>query len=899
MTFLDKFIVNSKTLAAACLISSLSSCGSDENPENDSDSLTSSASRVFCENDQSGGSCVPDVIEQFKRLALRPEALGFNLGTSPEPEQCKHYQGLARRNGVGIPYLFVSRSGNEPDGIAGAGCSDSDDPGNLLIVRMGSRDTNGERLRSNRLARNWDIDGSDKSHPTIPSLQWPTPPDSEDKVVKTIAFDGNNGWPAYGHPGGMQLIGDVLVIPLETPYDEALSENSILFVDVSDPETPVPLSHYNPGASSEFSAGLVGITPVQNADGGCCNYLMLITGKKNKEVRLYQSLPNADGDITDLTASDLDWQLIKVLTESSIESCLGGPDWHTGLGDGHQSLNFVRQEDLNGPLFLIGGRNTTLLPSGSDYLDLYRVHIDSQGNPDNCLLTLEESTHVTSKPIIGGGDSANFAAAGGIYVSPSGELIVYSTEYENDGPWTLESDGSPGRQTVRFAEWRHREMVRPSSPTLSVGITTDKLLVVDEGSDISLFALGRPPITKAWLQLFEDDDLGHTLPGLGDKDDWLAVDYVDWNKDNFDDFRKLHYSDDAGSWRWFAHNSCTIRANDDDFGDSNFPGRYSRTLLGTGQVEAESDLDSVANDDGDFSLDDELTSMQFFANCDSYYETSILVTWDLDGDGNYEASGNNPTFSAYALDGPTTITLSARAEHPTDITELGRSEPIPVRLQINNVAPTIQSFALVDSSEAEIGVDIPFALVGLDVVARASFTDPGLADTHTAAVNWGDGINDLSSDFSEFNSSTAGVMGFLSQNHSYSSKGIYNINIEVVDDDGGSVQSTTSVTVVSAAEALGTFLIEVDALIATETDPDAIKELRDARDSIDGNNSGKASNGALDKLNRDLFQAALVKLRHAMASLIQAEMESTTDFSGLKVLLRLTSESIELSILSA
>jgi hypothetical protein len=61
-------------------------------------------------------------------------------------------------------------------------------------------------------------------------------------------------------------------------------------------------------------------------------------------------------------------------------------------------------------------------------------------------------------------------------------------------------------------------------------------------------------------------------------------------------------------------------------------------------------------------MDDEITSMQFFSNCESYYNANIAVSWDFDGDKNYETNGDNPLFSAYALDGPTTIILNARAE---------------------------------------------------------------------------------------------------------------------------------------------------------------------------------------------------------------------------------------------
>jgi hypothetical protein len=845
-----------------------------------------------CEIDRSGITCVPNVVDQFNKLALRPEALGFNLGNSPEPEQCKHYQGLARRNGAGVPYLFVSRSGNEPDGVGGANCTDSDDPGNLLIVRLGSRDTNGERLRSNRLVRNWDIDGADRRHPQDPTFPWPTPPDSADRTVRTILFDGTDGWPAYGHLGGLQLIGDVLAIPLEARYDPGLSENSILFVDVSDPEHPLRLSEYDPGTGSEFSAGLVGITPVLSASGECCQYLMLITGKKNKEVRLYKSLPTGSSDDTDLAAPDLDWLFVDSWTESEIETCLGGPDWHTGLGDAHQNLNFVREGSIEGALFLIGGRNTTALPSGSDYLDLYRVHVDAQGNPANCLLTLESSKNVTSKPIIGGGDSANLAAASSVYVSPSGELLVYSTEYENDGPWTQLPDGDAGRRSVRFSEWRHRQMVRPQSPTLKPGIAAGGPYEVEEGDTVTLNAAGAAAITQAWLQLFEDDGLGLSLPGLVDKDDWLAVDYADWQEDNFDDFRKLHYSDDAGSWRWFAHQGCTMRANDDDFGDGNFPGRYSRTLYGTGQVKVESDLDSVANDAGDFSMDDEITSMQFFPDCDAYYGASIAIAWDFDGDNHFETGGDNPVFDAATLDGPDTVTLQARAEHPTDPTSLGRSDAIPVQIQIINVAPTIGFLAIADVYGNEIGVDVLFTLTNVPVTAQAGFNDPGLADTHTATLAWGDGSIDSSADFDQFTDATGGIDGQLSQRHAYSTEGDFSVQLSVLDDDGGLVQALQTITVVSAIGALGSVLEQLDNLIDSSTDNGVISALNQARNAIDGNNMGKASNGALDKLEADRLQAALVKIGRAIEALIRAEDSSAQSLDDLKNALGLAAESI-------
>jgi len=75
-----------------------------------------------------------------------------------------------------------------------------DVPGNLLTVRMDSRDKFGERMRSNRLERDRDLAD--------------TPPELEDTTVAFITFNGET-WPNYSHPGGMQLWGDVLAIAME------------------------------------------------------------------------------------------------------------------------------------------------------------------------------------------------------------------------------------------------------------------------------------------------------------------------------------------------------------------------------------------------------------------------------------------------------------------------------------------------------------------------------------------------------------------------------------------------------------------------------------------------------------------------------------------------------------
>lgn len=101
---------------------------------------------------------------------------------------------MARSEGTGTPYLFITRSGNDTPTCVFC----DDEPGNLIVVKMNSRDTNGERMRTNRLIRDWVPYFIEGGSP----IPWTKPPDPRDRVVKIITFDGQNGFSAYRHPGG-------------------------------------------------------------------------------------------------------------------------------------------------------------------------------------------------------------------------------------------------------------------------------------------------------------------------------------------------------------------------------------------------------------------------------------------------------------------------------------------------------------------------------------------------------------------------------------------------------------------------------------------------------------------------------------------------------------------------
>ncbi|MDH3980172.1 MAG: PKD domain-containing protein [Gammaproteobacteria bacterium] len=745
---------------------------------------------------------VPDVINQFGALSVRADALGFSIGISPDPSASKHYQGIVRSHGRGTPYFFVSRSET-------SGPCEGSQPGNLLTVRMASRDRHGERLRSNRIRKDKDTDD--------------TPPPASDVNVGTVTFNGTNGWPHYGHPGGMDRVGDVLVVPLERPCGGQEPEGKILFIDVSNPEAfiPVPDPPFcppfcgNPDSSlilSEFdnvpfTPGLVSVTPQANG-----RYLMLMTGGNNVRLMIYESMPTEEDGSTDLRSPDLDWIEKDLWFHVEDEVDLGttgfcdlavdlrqfcGFDWPSfGAFAGcilegkcnhpHQTLHFLREGGIDGDLYLVGIRN----PGGgagtgaqdTDLIDLYRVEWEGTSEEPEFKLRWVMTRHLVAKPTKGGTDLANFAAASAIYVSPSGELLLYATEHDNDGP-----KDSRGVGTVKAGEWRHHDMVRRGSPTYNPTPVTEDPFEVDEGADITLQGQADPPITRAWVELYEDD---------GFTNESIVIDYEDWGLDDFDDFGVFGFSDDASSWRWFAPIGCTIRVNDDDFSDGNFPGKFTRTLEGVGEVRAAPDLWFVRNDDGASNMNDELTSAQFFADCDTYYHTptDYELSWDLDRDGFFETFEETPVYSAAGLDGPDVIMLPIKATHLPD----ALSGTSAAQINVVNVAPVIESLSITDSAGRELGVDVLTAPAGRQVRLEALFTDPGIPDTQTATIDWGDGTLEPSTSFDQFSDANGGVTGRARHSHIYTNAGIYDVILVVEDDDGGQNQSTRQIEIVAA-----------------------------------------------------------------------------------------------------
>jgi streptogramin lyase len=148
----------------------------------------------------------------------------------------------------------------------------------------------------------------------------------------------------------------------------------------------------------------------------------------------------------------------------------------------------------------------------------------------------------------------------------------------------------------------------------------------------------------------------------------------------------------------------------------------------------------------------------------------VLYEWDLDNDGEYDDDTGVTTSKAWMDNGQYTVGVKVFDEYAEANTDTAS-------VTVNNVAPTVNPITIitVQDSSPIIG---PIT-INSQIEASATFSDPGTLDTHTAEWDWGDGT---SSGTVTENEGSGSVTDF----HTFTTPGVYMIELAVTDDDGGS-----------------------------------------------------------------------------------------------------------------
>jgi len=190
------------------------------------------------------------------------------------------------------------------------------------------------------------------------------------------------------------------------------------------------------------------------------------------------------------------------------------------------------------------------------------------------------------------------------------------------------------------------------------------------------------------------------------------------------------------------------------------------------------DHSPIANAAGPYSAD-EGSAVSFDGTASSDPDGDQLTyDWDF-GDGTPHGAGATP-HHIYADNRP--------GGYPVTLTVgdgRGLVATASATANIANVAPSVGAVtAPVDPLE-----------VGTLVPVTGSFSDPGVLDTHTGTIDWGDGTS------SSANVAEAGGSGSASASHAYASAGVYSVALTVTDKDGGTGRSVFDFVVVFDVEA--------------------------------------------------------------------------------------------------
>jgi len=153
-------------------------------------------------------------------------------------------------------------------------------------------------------------------------------------------------------------------------------------------------------------------------------------------------------------------------------------------------------------------------------------------------------------------------------------------------------------------------------------------------------------------------------------------------------------------------------------------------------------------------------------------------------------SGGSGTVSAshtYDNNGTNTVFVTV-----TD--SFGGTQTVSFTLTVDNVAPTVFAGSTLTTAGST------------SITPSIHFTDPGIQDAHSAAIDWGDGAT-----------STAFVIAsrrFVRGSHTYSTTGQFTVTLTVTDNAGDSGSDTLTIDVTSAPVAVSIRSLSTWGLVA-------------------------------------------------------------------------------------
>lgn len=384
----------------------------------------------------------------------------------------------------------------------------------------------------------------------------------------------------------------------------------------------------------------------------------------------------------------------------------------------------VAVNPITDKIFVTEGRTSTLAIVG-DGNDPPEVDADADS------VTVPEGTTATNDGTVSDpdGDAVSLTASAGTVTGPSG----------GNWSWSLATtDGPDDSRTVNV------------TATDAEGATS--------GVAFEVTVENVPPSADAGGPYTVDEGSSVTLTGTGD-DPAGAADPLSfaWDLDDDAAFDVAGPSPTLSASDGPATRTVTLRVADDD-GGADVDTATVRVRNVAPSLRA--DADSVTVDEGETAT---VTGTVSDPGDDAVSLSADRGTVTTDGSGTW-------TWSFATTDGPDQS--GPVAVTATD--EDGAASEVTFDLTVRNVAPTANATGdAVDEGEA--------------ATVNATFDDPGVDDTHTATVDWGDGTTESVA----VNQTTDS----LSASHVYGDDGDFTATVTVTDDDGGEGTATATVAV--------------------------------------------------------------------------------------------------------
>jgi hypothetical protein len=360
-------------------------------------------------------------------------------------------------------------------------------------------------------------------------------------------------------------------------------------------------------------------------------------------------------------------------------------------------------------------------------------------------------------------ESVSLTSAGSVDPHPDSDLIEFMWDIDNDGKFYDASGKNP------TLSWADLEVIGINDDgKYDIRLKVINTLGYSDTDASSLTVLNLEPVADAGrnITINETEDLVLDASGSYDKSPSGFIRYYEWDLDYDGIYDISTNENDKISWEYLI-NKYGFR----DYGTS-------RIGLIVTDDDYASDIDEftvtiknippVADAGGPYELNEGDTINLDGSGSHDVYD-SIIYAWDLDSDSDYDDSEDPEVELTLYDDAEINVSLQVFDGEDSDYDfEM---------VIVNNVAP--------DVFLSEKNLEYENTTLFLD---SAAFFDPGILDTHTAVINWGDGLEE------HIEVQQGEGSGSVSGYHTYeNATNNYTLTLRVTDDDGGVGEASVDV----------------------------------------------------------------------------------------------------------